>query len=295
MSQRQSGLLPPVTVHLDTPSVARVYNYFLGGTINWEVDRSFGDQVLDRFPLMRRIAFVHRLFLNRVVCHLMQRGVFQFLDVGAGVPSAGATHEVADDWAICVDKRPYARVVYVDNDPVAVAHTQVLLDDEGDRRRHAVIKADLRDPEDLWQQALETGLIDRNRPVGLLLIGLLHLQQPDIDGNEMGPASVAKLRELLPFGSYVALSHVSHEDVSPEVGYILAGLQRMYDYRPGDGSVTWRSRAEIQDMLGDWHLVQPGWTSAIDWRPEDTGPHAPEIAFPATSSNVVWAGVAKKA
>lgn len=294
MSKRQSGSLPPVAVHLDTPSVARVYNYFLGGTTNWEVDRSFGDQVLDRYPLVRRITFAHRLFLNRVVCHLMQRGVVQFLDVGSGVPSAGATHEVADDWAICVNKRPYARVVYVDNDPVAVAHTQVLLDDVGDRRRHAVIEADLRDPEDVWHQALETGLIDRTRPIGLLLIGLLHLEQLDNDRNEVGPASVGMLRELLPFGSYAALSHVSYQGVSAEVRHILDGLKRVYD-KSGSGNVNWRSRAEIQDMLGDWCVVEPGWKAASDWRPEDTGPHAPEIALPAASSAVVWAGVAKKA
>lgn len=293
VSQRPSGLLPPVPVHLDKPSVARVYNYFLGGTTNWEVDRAFGDHVLDRFPLVRRIAFAHRLFLNRVVCHLMQRGIHQFLDIGAGVPSTGAAHEVADSWAICADKRPYARLVYVDNDPVAVAHTQLVLDDEGDRRRHAVVQADLRDPEALWQQALETGLIDRNKPVGLLLVGLLHLQQLDIDGNELGPASIAKLRELLPFGSYAALSHVTNEGVSPEIRHILAGLKQLYD-QSGSGDVTWRTRNEIQEMLGDWDMVEPGWTSVCDWHPDDTGPLAPEITFSSAHSNVVWAGVAKK-
>jgi hypothetical protein len=290
----QSGSLPPVTVRIETHSVARVYDYYLGGTTNWEVDRSFGDQVLDRFPLMRRIAFAHRLFLNRVVCHLMQRGVYQFLDVGAGVPSAGATHEVADDWAICVDKRPYARVVYVDNDPVAVAHSQVLLDNEGDRRRHAVIEADLRDPEDLWQQALETDLLDRNRPIALLLIGLLHLQQLDGDGNEVGPASVAKLRELLPFGSYIALSHVSDEGVPADVQHTLAGLKQLYD-TVGICEVMWRGRNDIQSMLGNLRMVEPGWTAAGDWHPEDTGPGAPEIALPNVSNAVIWAGVAKKA
>lgn len=294
MLRSQSGSLPPVTVRIETHSVARVYDYYLGGTTNWEVDRSFGDQVLDRFPLMRRIAFAHRLFLNRVVCHLMQRGVYQFLDVGAGVPSAGATHEVADDWAICVDKRPYARVVYVDNDPVAVAHSQVLLDNEGDRRRHAVIEADLRDPEDLWQQALETDLLDRNRPIALLLIGLLHLQQLDGDGNEVGPASVAKLRELLPFGSYIALSHVSDEGVPADVQHTLAGLKQLYD-TVGICEVMWRGRNDIQSMLGNLRMVEPGWTAAGDWHPEDTGPGAPEIALPNVSNAVIWAGVAKKA
>lgn len=294
MSRRQSGLLPPVTVHLETPSVARVYDYYLGGTTNWEVDRSFADQVLDRFPLIRRIAFVHRLFLNRVVCHLMRRGVCQFLDVGAGVANAGATHDVADSWAIGRDKRPYARVVYVDNDPIAVAHSQVLLDSGGDRRRHAVVEADLRDPEELWQQALETGLLDRNRPIGLLLIGFLHLQQLDAHGHEIGPKSVAKLRELLPLGSHIAISHVTDEGVPGGVRHMLEGLKRVYD-QYDNGMVHWRSRARIQAMFGEWDLVEPGWTAAGDWHPEDTGPHAPEITLPTSCNGVVWAGVAKKA
>jgi S-adenosyl methyltransferase len=294
VSRRPSGLLPPVIVHLETPSVARVYDYYLGGTTNWEVDRLFGDQVLDRFPLMRRIAFVQRLFLNRVVCHLMQRGIDQFLDVGAGVPSVGATHEVADNWAIQAGKRPYARVVYVDNDPLAAAYGQLLLAEEGDHRRHAMVAADLRAPGDLWEQAMDTDLLDRNRPVGLLLIGVMHLEQPDTDGNELGFDSVAKLRELLPFGSYAAVSHVTDEGVPGNVRQTLDGLKRFYD-KAGSATVNWRSRAEIQSLLGDWRDVEPGWCPAIDWHPEDTGPDAPRIALPTASSSVIWAGVGKKA
>lgn len=294
MSRRPSGLLPPVSVQLETPSVARVYDYYLGGTTNWEVDRSFGDQVLERFPLMRRIAFVHRLFLNRVVCHLLQRGINQFLDVGAGVPSTGASHEVADTWAAHAGKRPSARVVYVDNDPLAVAYGQLYLAENGDRRRHAMIEGDLRAPGDLWEQALDTDLLDRNRPVGLLLIGLLQLEQHDADGNEVGADSVAKLRELMPFGSYAAISHVTDERVPGAVRQTLNGLKRFYE-TAGGATVRWRTRAEIQSLRGDWRDVEPGWTSAIDWHPEDTGPHAPRIGLPSATRPVIWAGVAKKA
>ncbi|GAB3431193.1 SAM-dependent methyltransferase [Actinophytocola sediminis] len=293
MSQRSSGLLPPVVVALETPSVARVYDYYLGGSTNWEVDRTFGDQVLDQFPIVRRIAFAHRLFLNRVVGHLMRRGINQFLDIGAGMPSSGATHEAADNWAIHAHQRPYARVVYVDHDPLAAAYGQLLLAEEGDRRRHAMIEADLRAPEDLWAQALDTDLLDRNQPVGLLLVGLLHLEQRDACGNEVGTSSVAKLCQLMPFGSYAAVSHVTDDGVPVAVARTLTGLKRLYDQT--GAPVSWRSRAQVQALLGDWRDVAPGWTSAVDWHPEDTGPHAPHIALPAASKAVIWAGVARKA
>lgn len=293
MSHRPAGLLPPVDVRLETPSVARVYDYYLGGTTNWEVDRSFGDRVLDRFPLMRRIAFVHRLFLNRAVGYLLRHGVTQFLDVGSGVPSAGATHEIADDWAVHCGVRPDARVVYVDNDPVAAAYGQLILAEGGDRRRHAMVQADLRDPEDLWAQALETDLLDRSRPIGLLLVGFLHLEQRDARGNDVGADSVAKLRELLPLGSCVAISHVTGDGVPGAVRRTLDGLKVVYD-QSGGGAVSWRSRAGIQALRGDWRDVSPGWTSAVDWRPEDTGPTAPLIGLPEGAKAVIWAGVARK-
>ena len=287
MSQGKSGSLPPVTVHLDTPSLARVYDYLLGGMTNWEVDRSYADQLLDQFPLMRRIAFAHRLFLNRVVRHLVGQGVSQFLDIGSGVPGASATHAVADH------KRPGTRVVFVDNDPVAVAHTELFLDREGDRRRHAVVDADLRAPENLWQQALNTELLDPDQPVAVLLIGLLHLRQPDADGVEIGPDSVAKLRELLPMGSYVAISHFSEEGMSNDVRATFADIKRACR-ESGSDSIICRSQTEIESLLGDYRMVTPGWTAAVDWRPEETGPSAPAVSFPPSCNEVIWAGVGRK-
>lgn len=293
MSHPQPGSLPPVTVHLDAPSVARVFDYYLGGTTNWEVDRAFADQVLDRFPLMRGIALTHRIFLNRVVRYLARRGVKQFLDIGSGVVSTGATHNVADQLAVHERRRPNTRVVYVDNDPIAVAHSELSLDENGDRRRHAVIRADLRDPEDLWLQALSTELLDPNQPVALLLIAVLHLDQPDAAGNEIGPSSVTKLRELLPFGSYVAVSHVTDEGIPDDVRVKIEGLKRIYD-AGGSGSVTWRSHADIQSMLGDLRMVEPGWISATEWRPEETGPSAPKVSAAPSSTALIWAGLGQK-
>jgi O-methyltransferase involved in polyketide biosynthesis len=292
VSHGQSGSLPPVSVNLETPSLARVHDYFLGGMTNWEVDRSFADELLDQFPLVRRVAFAHRLFLNRVVNHLVARGIRQFLDVGSGVPSASATHAVADGSAAHARERPDTRVVFVDNDPVAVAHTELFLDREADRRRHAVVDADLRDPENLWQQALNTEVLDKDQPVALLLVGMLHLRQPDADGTDIGPDSVAKLRELLPMGSYVAISHVSEEGLPDEVRAILAAIRRTYD--ESGSYVTCRSHAEIESLLGDYRMIDPGWTAAVDWHPEETGPNAPVVTFPPSCNEIIWAGVGKK-
>ncbi|OLF15170.1 SAM-dependent methyltransferase [Actinophytocola xanthii] len=291
MPERQPGSAPSVTVHLETPSIARVHDYYLGGTANWEVDRAFGDEVLDRFPLMRRIVFAHRLFLNRAVRHMVRQGIRQFLDVGSGVPNAGATHDVADELARETRRPPETRVVYVDNDPVAVAHTELLLDARGDRCRHAVVDADLRDPDALWQLAVETELLEPAEPVGLLLIGLLHLRQPDAEGQECVPAAVAKLRELLPMGSFVAISHVSDDGVPEDVGATLAGLKELLD-RSGSGDVHWRSRCGIRSLLGDLRLVDPGWLPATEWRPEETGPSARTTSLPC--EEIIWAGVGRK-
>jgi len=288
----QAVSLPPVAVHLDTPSVARVYDYYLGGTTNWAVDRDFGDQVLDRFPLMRRIALVNRLFLSRAVRHLMGRGVRQFLDVGSGVLTRGATHHVADELSVQYGRRLDARVVYVDNDPVAVAHAELLLDTEGDPRRQAVVEADLRDPHDLWRRAVDTEVLDPDRPVALLLVGFLHLHQPDAYGNEIGHESVERLRALLPDQSYLAVAHTTDDGVSSEAAATLQGLKRFYD-ATGSCAVRWRSRAEIRALAGDFRVLEPGWTSAAAWHPENTGPTAPHALF-VPSQPVVWSGVAQK-
>jgi S-adenosyl methyltransferase len=291
--------LPPVAVCLDSPSVARVYDYCLGGTTNWAVDRTFADRI--QFPLIRRIASIERLFLNRVVRYLLGKGLRQFLDVGCGVPNAGSTRHVVDDWLRERRKRAEVRVVHVDNDPIAVAHGELVLDRLGDRRRHAMLHADLRAPDALWHAATGTNLIDPRKPVALLLIGVLHIQQPDAMGTDIGPASVTRLCELLPHGSHVAISHMSdvasetasNPAVSSTVHTTLEGLRRAY--RDMGSDVTWRSRGEIESMLGSCQLVSPGWTTAAAWRPEQTGPRAPLVPLGSAVGSIVWSGVGKKA
>ncbi|SFO06355.1 SAM-dependent methyltransferase [Amycolatopsis rubida] len=293
MSEDKSDPIRPDGVDLNRPSVARVYDYYLGGTANWAVDRDFGDRVLSKFPLLRDIALSNRQLLNRVVRHLTKRGVRQFLDIGAGVPTAGNTHQVADETLIEAGATPDVRVVYVDNDPVAVAHANMLLNREGDASRQAVIEADLRNPDELWREAIDTQLLDPNEPVALLLIAVLHVHQPDADGNDIGPESVARFRDLLPRGSYLAISHITDEAVPEALSAKLAELKRMYDESSSSNAI-WRTREQIAALLGDFEVINPGWTWTPDWHPEEGGPTTQPVAFHASNEAVVWTGVGLK-
>jgi hypothetical protein len=286
VTEVQDDPFPPQGVDLEHPSVARVYDWYLGGTANWAIDREFGERVLATFPLLRPIAIANRLYLNRVVRHLVRLGVRQFVDIGSGVPTMGNTHQVADEIA------PDSKVVYIDNEPVAVAHSQVLLDQHGDPKRHAAINADLRNPDRLWLRVIETGVIDLDEPIALLLIAVLHVQQPDADGVDVGPRAVARYRELLPSGSYLAVSHITDEGVPSDVGEKLIELKRMYD--TSSSPVIWRSHQEINDLLGNFEPLPPGMGWTPNWHPEETGPDAPVIDFKAPNEAVIWAGVGRK-
>jgi O-methyltransferase involved in polyketide biosynthesis len=285
--------VPPDGVDLDRPSVARVYDYYLGGTTNWSIDREFADRVLERFPPLRDVAVANRMFLNRVVRYLSKQGIRQFVDIGAGVPSSGNTHEVADELAHAEGRRPDTRVVYVDNEPVAVAHAEVLLDKEGDPNRHAVINADLREPDRVWNEALDTELIDVHAPVALLLIAVLHLRQPGPDGADIGAESVARFRELLPPGSVIAITHATDDGVPADIATPLADLTTMYDTMSSSNVIV-RSRKEIADMLDGWPMLDPGWVWTVEWHPEETGPNARTITFPEPCHSLFWAGVGRK-
>ncbi|WP_424184991.1 SAM-dependent methyltransferase [Actinokineospora sp. G85] len=287
-SDALSDPIPPQGIDLDRPSVARVYDFYLGGTANWAIDREFGRRVLAEVPMLRDIAVANRLYLNRLVRHLTRLGVRQFLDIGAGVPTAGATHQVAAQLV------PDARVVYVDNEPVAVAHAEVLLDEEGSADQHAVIYGDLRDPDELWREALATGILDPDEPIALLLIAVLHVFQPDpATGEDIGAQCVDRYRELLPPGSFLGISHLTDDGVPPEMESKLVELKALYD-RSSSSNVIWRSRAEIAALMGDFELVEPGMVWTPEWHPEETGPTVEQIRFKHPNEAVVWAGLGRK-
>ncbi|WAL67973.1 SAM-dependent methyltransferase [Amycolatopsis cynarae] len=276
----------PRDVDLEHPSVARVYDYYLGGTSNWAIDREFGAKALAAFPFVRPAAKANRQFLHRVVRYLAKSGIRQFVDLGSGIPTMGPTHVVADR------VNPESAVVYVDNEPVAVAHSQVLLERDGDPARHAAINGDLRDPEGLWERIAETGVIDFSEPVALLMIAVLHVQQLDADGVDQTPDILARYRTLLTPGSYLAISHGSSDGVPGQRALDMANFARMYEQ--SSTPVRWRPRAEIDLLFGDLEMVPPGTTWTPLWHPEESTADSPVIDFDSPEDSVVWAGVARK-
>ncbi|NIH88332.1 SAM-dependent methyltransferase [Amycolatopsis granulosa] len=286
MTKSRFEQFPMEGVDLDHPNVARVYDYYLGGKANYAVDRVFAEKALAAFPFVRPAAKANRLFLHRAVRYLVKQGVRQFVDVGSGVPTMGSTHQVADE----LDDT--TRVVYIDNEPVAVAHSQMLLEKGGDLGRHGVIQADLRDPDLLWRKVAETGVVDLTQPVALLLIAVLHVTQPGPDGTDVGPTAVARYRDLLSPGSYLVLSHGTADGVPENRAREMAEFGKMYDATATP--VIWRPRAEIEALFGDLEMVDPGATWTPLWHPEENGDHAPDVQFAEPNDSVVWAGVARK-
>jgi hypothetical protein len=277
----------PAEVDLTRPNAARIYDYLVGGTANWSIDREFADTIIKRMPVARDIALANRQFLNRVVRHLTKLGVRQFLDIGAGVPTAGNTHQIAEE--IASD----ARVVYVDNEPIAIAHAEIILNREGDPDRHVMINADLREPDDLWRQARDTGILDLDQPIALLMIAVLHFHHAGPAGQDVGPEAVARYRELLAPGSYLAISHLTDDGVPDDMAAQLAESKRVYKQSVTNQLIT-RPRAEIDALFGDFELLEPGTVWTTQWHPEDTGPTAPTINLPTPEHAVIWAGVGQK-
>ncbi|OXM63779.1 SAM-dependent methyltransferase [Amycolatopsis vastitatis] len=291
MTTADSEPFPPAGVDLSQPSVARIYDYFLGGDTNWEIDRRFAEQLLGKFPILRPIARSNRLFLHRLVRHLTKRGIRQFVDLGSGVPTMGHAHEVADQVA-----PGEVRVAYVDHEPVAVAHSRSLLRQYGDEERHTAIHGDLRDPGRLWERIAETGVIDLDRPVALLMIAVLHIQQlPSPDSPEsadLGPQLVATYRDLLAPGSYLGISHVTGEGIPDEFAGMLEDIKTMYD---GAGNpVIWRTRQQIRELFGDFRMIEPGLTWTPLWHPEEATVTDETPDLGEASESIVLAGVAQK-
>jgi hypothetical protein len=244
----------PAELDLDRPNAARMYDYYLGGSHNFAVDRELAAKVLEAWPDMPRAAQANRAFLRRAVRFLCDQGIRQFLDIGSGIPTVGNVHEVAQEAA------PDARVVYVDTDPVAVTHSRALL--AGDEQT-AVVEADGRDPARLLADPGVTGLLDLSRPVGLLLVALLHFVPDEQDPRGILAGYAARLAP----GSWVAVSHGS-TDTAPGA----ATMERLYERTASP--IRMRSRAEVAALLADVELVEPGVEFLPGWRPDhpdDTG------------------------
>jgi O-methyltransferase involved in polyketide biosynthesis len=259
--------------HLDHPSPARIYDYLLGGVNNYAVDRMFANSMLAKMPDLRPAAVLNRRFLQRAVRFAVQRGYRQFIDIGSGLPSQGNVHEVADEAAPGETK-----VVYVDNEPIAHAHSSALLADTADRRRHAALHADFFARRATWNAVLKTKLINPDQPVCLLTVALLHFMPPEQEPE----ATLAWYREQLPPGSMLILSHASDALDDASFQDVAASYNKQ-----SAGNAYLRTREEITALFGDFELVEPGLDWAPLWRPDI------EFTGDATRSRVL-AGVAIK-
>lgn len=247
------GKLPgwvPEDVNITVPNAARMYDYLLGGHHNFAVDREYAEQIMQIFPNAREATYANRAFLCRVVEWLAGAGIRQFLDIGSGIPTAGNVHEIAEGAAAGV------RVMYVDIDPVAVAHTRAIL---SGHPRVGVVQKDLRDPMGIINDPEVRGLFDFSEPIGVVLASVLHFISDD--GDPYG--IVAQLRDAVVAGSYIALSHGTKV---AELADALEAGRRIYQRTPTPTYL--RSAEEIARLLTGLDIVEPGIVPVTDWHPD---------------------------
>ncbi|MFV2172220.1 SAM-dependent methyltransferase [Actinomadura sp. LOL_016] len=239
-------------INSEVPQTARIWNYWLGGKDNFEVDRQVGEEILDVIPNMALMARATRQFLQRAVHHLAaDLNVRQFLDIGTGLPTADNTHQVAQRAV------PDARVVYVDNDPLVLAHARALLTSSPEGMT-AYLPADLREPEKIISGAAET--LDLDRPVALLLMGILgHMTD-----YEEGRSIVRRLVDALPSGSYLALY-----DATNVVDPATAEAIEIWN-RSAEPPYVLRTPEQLAGFFEGMELLPPGLVSCPLWHPQAT-------------------------
>jgi hypothetical protein len=248
-------------IDITKPNVARVYDYFVGGKDNFAADREFAHRAMELAPKAALSAQHNRAFLRRVVRYLVgEMGITQLIDIGSGLPTAVIVSEVAHEI------NPDVHVVYVDNDPVVYTHSKALLSDPVNAD---IINADIRDPADILADPTVLRFIDFERPVGLLLLAVLHHVQDD----ENPEGIAAQLRDAMPSGSYLAISSLrlpGHD--LPELRATTIEAEKLL--ADGLGSGRWREDDQIRGWFGDWELLPPGLVSLQEWRPETPDPIA---------------------
>jgi hypothetical protein len=259
-----------LTFDASVANQARVYDYVLGGRDNFAADRAAAEELISIWPEMAFAMRANRAFLGRAVRYLAaDAGIRQFLDVGTGIPTAGNTHQIAQEVA------PESRVVYADYDPIVLAHARALLTST-DAGATEYIHADLRDTSAILRQASE--LLDFTKPVAITLVAILHAIPEDDNPH----AIVAELLAAVPPGSYLALTHMSSDLLDEGTqGGVEDVVDRMVQQR-----LTTRSRAQVARFFTGTDLVEPGIVAVEDWRPK---PGTSE-----TGKSSLWCGVGRK-
>lgn len=229
-----------------------MYDYLLGGGHNFDADRRLAARVSGAHPGCRDIARLNRAFLRRSVLELMDAGVRQFLDLGSGIPTVGNVHEIAQR------ADPAARVVYVDHDPVAVAHCELILKDND---RAGAVLADLRDPDSILHAPGTRQLLDFDQPIGLLMVCVVHF----IPDHQDPGGLLQGFHQALAPGSYLALSHLTADSGAAEMDALVAVMSGSKD------PIHPRSKERITELFAGFDLVDPGVVGIADWRPRSPG------------------------
>ncbi|AZS83728.1 SAM-dependent methyltransferase [Streptomyces griseoviridis] len=236
---------------------ARVWNYWIGGKDNYEVDQQVAEQVAEMFPVIREIARADRWFLGRAVRFLAEEhGVRQFLDIGTGLPTADNTHEIAQRVA------PDARIVYVDNDPIVLVHARTLLTGSAEGATD-YIDADVRDPDAILEQAGRT--LDFGQPVAVMMLGILNFVLDTGEAREVA----RRIMDVMPSGSFLVLTHPTFDAEVGGEGQIPAMKFWNENATP---PITARSGADIASFLDGLRILEPGLVSCSQWRADDASP-----------------------
>jgi len=251
----------PSEIDTSKPNPARLYDFYLGGKDNYAVDREAAAEVLRIAPEVRDMARANRALLQRAVRFLAgEAGIRQFIDIGTGIPAAGSVHEVAQGI------EPGIRVVYVDNDQIVHVHANALLTGHGNT---SIVLADLRDPGGILSHPKVRELIDFAEPVGLLLIAILHF----VTDEEEPGRIVAALRDALPPGSYLALSHGTADFHDQAVADAAAAV-----YKKATAPLILRDYDQVAALFDDWDVTEPGVVQVPLWRPDGKPPRSRDLA-----------------
>ncbi|MFI2436298.1 SAM-dependent methyltransferase [Streptomyces sp. NPDC018693] len=240
---------------------ARVWNYWIGGKDNYEVDQHIGEQVAGMFPVIREVARADRDFLGRAVAHLTaERGVRQFLDIGTGLPTVDNTHEIAQRIA------PESRIVYVDNDPIVLVHARALLTgaEEGVTD---YVDADVHDPDAILERAAHT--LDLTRPVAVMMLGILNFVLDTEEARDI----VRRIMAAVPSGSFLVLTHPTYDDELGGAGQVPA--MRFWNEN-ATPPITARGGADIAAFFEGLELLEPGLVSCSQWHAEPGAAAVPQ-------------------
>ena len=262
----------PQDINTDVAHPARVYDYWLGGKDNFPADRALAEHIMEAIPTMRTMAAANRAFLSRAVRYLAKEaGIRQFLDIGTGIPTSPNVHEVAQ--AVT----PNSRVVYVDNDPIVLAHARALLTSQ-EAGETSFIRADLRQPKSILDHPTLMSTLDLSQPVAVMLVAVLMYFRDTDNPNPF--EMVATLLEAMPPGSYLAITHPTADFNAEAMGGAVAAAER------SGVTLVPRNQAETEEFFAGLDVVDPGVTPVLSWRP-DKPPDDPRSAY-------YWSGIARK-